>query len=564
MEHIFADEQEKSIEKAIEIGEIYTQKGEYKEAFDVFNKCIKDGENKFSGENFHNLAEKFPVFAKLYNSIAVTYLEKGKQSENGKNDFEKAVYWLEKSISVYEKHCNKKYLDYAFKYYTNFKLNQIIKTFAEEFKDRVINNFTGLSDAYCNLSQALENLGDLKNALSYAEKSLDILENLHDTDNLKFAEAKCQIGHIYIALKKFEKAISLYEDALRIHETILGKDHIKSEYILENLTFLYGLTYFEEEEAAVADNFTKRWFSIRELQYGTEQALLDYANIGANYLQCNAQFKAEEVFDDVLHKFETNYGDLDQKTIQAYTNIAVTYEKYDEYDCAADIYSKIGKRLEENKMYNQAKGWYLAAIRNTKLWLGEKHPDLPDTLVSYGKKFIEFNDLKTAHSQFADVAEIINNQIESGDFDFIYPLDELAEYAAEYNEELIKTAAKLYNLYGLKLINEHEYMRAETYYNKSLELCKQVFGGTHKNTAIVLINIGNSNLNYVDWARSSVDCDSLNVIGFYERGLRNFYEALEILGSLSLYEDSLTVILSNRIKDLEIRINDETTDELPY
>ena len=97
---------------------------------------------------------------------------------------------------------------------------------------------------YFSISVDFQNIGDLKNALKYSLKSLEINEKLLDKNDLKLAENLESIAGIYFSMADFDESKSYLKRASKIFENKNKKDRfISTKNSLKILSFIKNDKY---------------------------------------------------------------------------------------------------------------------------------------------------------------------------------------------------------------------------------------------------------------------------------------------------------------------------------
>ncbi|HBE9109968.1 tetratricopeptide repeat protein [Clostridioides difficile] len=259
---------------------------------------------------------------------------------------------------------------------------------------------------YNNISSAYEKLGEVKKALNYYEKALDILEHLSGKEiELAIANICSNMALSYQMLGENKKALKCCKKALKIRETELGTDHTDTA-ITYNIT---GLTYHKLKNDKEALNYYEKALKIREQKAKDnyfELASL-YNNMGASYAELKENEKALDYYKKTLeireHKLELEHDNY--YMAKTYNNMAITYGEIEENEKALYYYEKSLEILIAKLGYNHLD---LADVYNNAAQvyhkIGKKNKAL-----SYLKKafYIYVNKLDINHYKVKQVKKHI-------------------------------------------------------------------------------------------------------------------------------------------------------------
>jgi len=137
--------------------------------------------------------------ALLYNGIGWVYDDKG--------DYEEALYYLKKSMTIYEKVYGTNDVDTATTYNNigmvynkkgdyeeTLNFDEKCKTIREKVLDT---NHVDTGSTYNNIGLVYDRKGDYEDALYYLRKSMTIYEKVHGTNHVNTAATYCNIGKVY-------------------------------------------------------------------------------------------------------------------------------------------------------------------------------------------------------------------------------------------------------------------------------------------------------------------------------------------------------------------------------
>jgi tetratricopeptide (TPR) repeat protein len=201
---------------------------------------------------------------------------------------------------------------------------------------------------------ALNNLGELyriQGKLSDAEqcykKSLAIREKVLGKNNVQVALSQNNLASVYFAEKRFDKAEALYKDSVEVLNATLGKDDLNTEIMKRNLAEVYKV----EKKFLEAETIYKEIITGRDSKKDKKddvsyaKALNDLAAI--YYLQGKYQ-ECLPLFTKTLSILETKIGVNSPDLIVVLDNIAQAYKKTGD-NAKALTYTERAKGLRNKK-----------------------------------------------------------------------------------------------------------------------------------------------------------------------------------------------------------------------
>src|SRR6266511_1257926 len=235
-------------------------------------------------------------------------------------------------------------------------------------------------------SLKLRDADKLDEALTFAERALEIRERLLGTEHPDVAASIDNLASIYTGNAEYVKAEPLYRRALAIREKALGKDHPEIAESLNNL----GALYYSQGKYVETEPLFRRAFEIREKALGKDhpQVALSLNNLALLYRTQGKYVEGEPLFKRALDIREKALGKDHSDTAQSLANLAV-------------LYSEQGKVVEAEPLYKRALDIYEKA-------LGKDHPDTATSmnnlaLLYYSQgKYVEAEPL---HKRALDIRE---------------------------------------------------------------------------------------------------------------------------------------------------------------
>ena len=352
--------------------------------------------------------------------------------------------------------------------------------------------------AYANLGNAYQSLGDLKKAIDYHERDLNIAKEVGDRSEEGFAYGS--LGNAYHSLGDFKKAIDYHERDLKIAKEVGDRSGEGMAYA--NL----GNAYHSLGDFKKAIDYQERHLKIAKEVGDRSGEGKAYANLGSAYRSLGDFKKAIDYHERDL-KIAKELGARSGEYM-TYGNLGNTYHSLGDFKKAIDynksclkIASKVGDRSGEGKAYGSlgtayhSLGDFKKAIdyheRHLKIAKevgdrsgeGMAYGSLGDTYRSLGdfKKAIDYNErhLKIAkevgdRSGEGKAYGSLGNAYHSlGDF----------KKAIDYHERHLKIAKEVgnrsgegmaYGSLGIAYRSLGDFKKATDYHERHLKITKEV------------------------------------------------------------------------------------------
>ena len=312
---------------------------------------------------------------------------------------------------------------------------------------------------------------------------------LIDQWQMEFLEAARllqRMGEYLLARAQYAEGEPIYQNALALHERLLGPDHPETAHTLSGQASLY----YALGKYGQAEPLYQRALAICE--QALEPGHVGVANIlnelALLYNALGKYGQAEPLFLRALHIREQALG-------QAHPYVATTLNGL------AQLYREQGK-------YTQAEPLYQRALHIREQTLGQEHPDLATTLNGLAQLYrdqgkdeqAEFFYLRALHireqvlgQEHPDVAIVLSNLAElyqnQGKYAQAEPLFHHAIHILEQGSNYI-VAYPLHNLAELYQ-NQGKYPQAEPLYQRVLRIFEQVLGAEHPLVAYPLNGLAN-------------------------------------------------------------------------
>src|SRR6266508_275806 len=336
-------------------------------------------------------------------------------------------------------------------------------------------------------SLKLRDADKLDEALTFAERALEIRERLLGTEHPDVAASIDNLASIYTGNAEYVKAEPLYRRALAIREKALGKDHPETAKSLNNLAEVYRIQgkYLE------AEPLYKRALEIQEKALGKDHLEIAESlnNLGALYYSQGKYVETEPLFRRAFDIREKALGKDHSDTAQSLANLAVLYSEQGKvveaeplYKRALDIYEKaLGKDHQDTDtnmnnlaLFYRYQGKYAEAEplhkRALEVWEKALGKDHPNTAIG-----------------LSNLAEVYRAQAKYVEAEPLYKRA-LDIFEKVLGKDHPYTAGSLNNL-ALLYYSQGKYVEAEPLYNRALDITEKTLGKAHPSTALRLNNL---------------------------------------------------------------------------
>jgi len=255
----------------------------------------------------------------------------------------------------------------------------------------------------------------------------------------------------------YKKAIPLQEKALRIQETILGKEHPQVASTLNGLAELY----LSQAIYAKVEPILLRSQTINEKILGKEHphVATNLDNLGKLYQAWGIYAKAERMYLRSLAIREKVFGKEHPDVAESLYNVAEIYRLRGNYDASESL--------------------YLRSLAIREKVLGKEHPKVATTL----------EGLLELYYKLALFGKFYGKESKEE----IQKLKSLSERSVAIREKMLEqeypdVAANLYHLAELYQIDfeDNSFAKTETLYLRSLDIQEKVLGKEHPDVATTL------------------------------------------------------------------------------
>jgi tetratricopeptide (TPR) repeat protein len=191
---------------------------------------------------------------------------------------------------------------------------------------------SGKASIYNQLGMIKYNQGTYQEAITFYQKSLEILKKTRPSNDPDLGMSYNNIGMVYYKMGDYTKALLSYEKALEIRQQSLPPNHPDLGASYNNI----GLVYFMMGDYSKALSSHEKALAIKQQSLPPNHPSLggSYNNIGSLYGQMGEHAKALPYFEKTLaiqqQSLPPNHPDLGM----SYNNIGVVYEEMGDYSKA--------------------------------------------------------------------------------------------------------------------------------------------------------------------------------------------------------------------------------------
>jgi len=326
-------------------------------------------------------------------------------------------------------------------------------------------------------SLGLSRGGKYKEALSLAERALEIREKALGSEHRAVAVLLNRTGNLNFSLGDIARAEALFQRALNIYEKQLGPDDLNVADLLNNLSVLYR----NRGAFVEAETMLQRVLFIREKALGPDHTLVAAAlnNLGALYRRRGDHVKAERMYERSLEIRERTLGMTHPDLAPVLENLAALNYFKGDYATALTLDLRVLKIHEKNSGSEHPD--VAEALSNLALVYADGgEPEKAEPLYqralairekSFGREHL--NSAPTLHS----LARLYRQQ---GDYAKAKPLFQSALHIAEKNigNDPARVSNYLDSLGGLYTL-EGDYAQAEMHLKRALEIREKILGEDH-------------------------------------------------------------------------------------
>ncbi|AJS58195.1 tetratricopeptide repeat protein [Paenibacillus sp. IHBB 10380] len=364
------------------------------------NKIISEPDSTF----YSNLS-------KFYNELAFVYEQQG---------------YLEKSIQLYQKCVDLDKISYG-------------------------DTSIYLINRYNNLAVNYNHLGKHNQAYHYFQKCLE-LNKENNMPEKSMISIYNNIGSTLTALGRFEEAIKVIYQTIKLTEVAYGKDYFGLANLYNNYAEILGkFDRFDE-----ANNYYMESLRVSENRYLDKNPYKEIVlnNIGLNFIKMYKIDQARAAFDEALESIFSIYGETHLRTAKTYSNIGLAYMEIDDFATAKDFFIK-------------------SVFIGEKIYL-KPHPEMAKFLNNLGWAYQELDKLDKAEEFLGKSKDM---------FLKVFDSEEYPEFATTYIN-----LGTVFLKKGLT-VNPKYFEEAKAYYKKGLKIDKAIYGESS-------LEVANDNISY--------------------------------------------------------------------
>ncbi|MBV6340687.1 tetratricopeptide repeat protein [Candidatus Magnetobacterium casense] len=240
--------------------------------------------------------------------------------------------------------------------------------------------------SYNNLGYAWNNLGDSNKAIEFHEKALAISLDLYGEKHPGVATSYNNLGYAWNNLGDSNKAIEFHEKALAIRLDVHGEKHPEVATSYNNL----GYTWYSLGDLKQAIEFHKKALAIWLEVYGEKhpEVARSYANFGKVWYSLGDSKQAIEFHKKALAIRLDVYGEKHPEVAWSYNNIGNAWNNLGDSNKAIEFHEKaLAIRLDVH---------------------GEKHPEVATSYSNIASVFTKIGDTQKANQYTAKAIEAKN------------------------------------------------------------------------------------------------------------------------------------------------------------
>ena len=220
------------------------------------------------------------------------------------------------------------------------------------FSSQVFGQSAELGELYTKKNEYVQQK-DFKNALIWGEKMLAQAKKEFGTEASLYANYANDLGQLYFMTQQYNKALALFQQAAKIYEAQVGKDHLYYGVALNTIANVY----YEQKQYAKALANYEAAATIYKNQMGNEH---QYYTVTRDrlleiYMATNQYSKAEKLMEEKLPWTEKQLGKQHDNYAFALGEMAQIYKHNQKYAKAIPFFRQSIKIYGQNSNYeNQA------------------------------------------------------------------------------------------------------------------------------------------------------------------------------------------------------------------
>ena len=358
-----------------------------------------------------------------------------------------------------------------------------------------------VAEAYYQRGRNMYRLNRPDSSIIFLKKSLTIQETLHNEDHPDIIKIYGGLGTVYFSISDFENAVRYLALIVGIEER---KSFINESALASKLLSLGIAQKNNGELNAAIESFMKSIQLQKRVKDGKADEIANtYEFAGDTYLLMGRMQEADDFINRAFKIKIYLFGDNDLRLANTYEAFGELYNERGDYSKALDFYKKgMQLRSEDAKdirstafsynnvaicyrllgNYEKSEWYYRKSIDLLSSHYGDKHPYVLQVIQNLGNVYIDSNNFENAFDLLNSVLNARLESLDSNHIDLasIYTSIGVCNGAMSNPKDALLNYKKAFNIYLRKL------------------------GLSNKETARVLINIGNgfANLKMYDEADS--------------------------------------------------------------
>jgi tetratricopeptide (TPR) repeat protein len=349
-------------------------------------------------------------------------------------------------------------------------------------------NETDKGDIYHQVGLIQEEQGEYAKAITFYEESLKIRQKILTPQHPDVAECYEDIGNTYDFLGDDGKALSYHEKALEIRQNTLPENHPDLATSYNNI----GSVYDKMGEYSKAISYHEKALEIyqKTLPENHPHLATSCNNIGSAYSSMGEYSKALSYYKKALEIYQRSLPENHPHLASSYAYHGCVYDKMGEYskalsylEKALEIYQKtlpenhphvatscnnIGFVYSSIGEYSKALSYYEKALEIYQTTLPEDHPHLASSYAYHGSVYDKMGEYSKALSYYEKDLEISQRNLPEN-----HP-----HLALSYNN-----IGSMYDSMG-------DYLKALSYLEKGLVAYQKIFPENHPYLATSYNSIG--------------------------------------------------------------------------
>ncbi|MFN8414867.1 MAG: CHAT domain-containing tetratricopeptide repeat protein [Cytophagaceae bacterium] len=340
--------------------------------------------------------------------------------------------------------------------------------------DNNINEELTLGAYYSDLGYLCVQLGEMKKAEAYYNKSYSYLKN--HPNEYQYPYLLNNMGDYYHWLSNFNKAKYYYEESLKITEAQIGKDNQDYANVLSNIGNLYFDFGFIDKSAKyiyASTDIYKKLYGENSLEYA--ESINDIALLK----EYDGDFAtAEKLLMQALSIKASIIGKNAESYWTSYNNLGLLYGKLGNKSKTLEVFEQLILLIPESKKGRfPSYGNYLNSLAYAYFELGRD----PESEAVF-KKALDFYE--QYYGKGADYSRVLNNlgllyfekkQYKKCEESYLQSVQILKQDSVYNALELAITYNNLGELYSFR----GDYKQAESYLNKATSLMKTEYSVYH-------------------------------------------------------------------------------------